>query len=65
MSEVFVDTMIACTLMSLAIILSSVWNSGVQGAALSVYAFGSVYRGIGAELVAVAILLFGLTTQTG
>lgn len=65
MFEVFVDTMVVCTIMSLAIIMSGVWSSGVQGAALSVSAFGSVYGNIGAKFVAVAILLFGITTQTG
>lgn len=65
MFEVFMDTMVVCSLMSLAIILSGVWDSGVQGAALSVSAFGSVYGGLGAKLVAIAILLFGLTTQAG
>ncbi len=65
MFEVFMDTMVVCTVMSLAIILSGVWNSGVQGAALSVSAFGTVYGSLGAKLVAIAILLFGITTQTG
>lgn len=59
------EDMVVCSLMSLAIILSGVWDSGVQGAALSVSAFGSVYGGLGAKLVAIAILLFGLTTQAG
>ena len=57
--------MVVCTIMYLAIIMSGVWSSGVQGAALSVSAFGSVYGNIGAKFVAVAILLFGITTQTG
>ncbi|MEA4892218.1 MAG: amino acid carrier protein [Peptococcaceae bacterium] len=65
MFEVFVDTMVVCTVMSLAIILSGVWSSGVQGAALSVSAFGTVYGNLGSKFVAIAILLFGITTQTG
>ena len=65
MFEVFVDTMVVCTIMSLTIILSGAWNSGVEGAALSVSAYASVYGAIGAKFVAVAILLFGITTQTG
>lgn len=65
MFEVFVDTLVVCTIMALAIIMSGVWNSGAQGAALSVSAFGSIYGNLGAKFVAVAILLFGITTQTG
>ncbi|MCI8342219.1 MAG: sodium:alanine symporter family protein [Firmicutes bacterium] len=65
MFEVFMDTMVVCTIMSLAIIVSGQWSSGLEGASLSVSAFGVVYGHIGAKLVAIAILLFGLTTQTG
>lgn len=65
MFEVFVDTMVVCTVMSLAIIVSGQWNSGLEGAALSVSAFGTVYGDIGQKLVAICILMFGLTTQTG
>lgn len=65
MFEVFVDTMVVCTIMSLAIILSGVWCSGVEGAALSVSAFGTLYGGFGEKFVGIAILLFGITTQTG
>lgn len=65
MFEVFVDTMLVCTVMSLAIIVSGQWTTGLEGAALSVSAFGSAYGSIGAKIVAICILLFGITTQTG
>lgn len=65
MFEVFMDTMVVCTVMSLAIILSGVWSSGLQGASMSVAAFGTLYGGLGSKFVGVAILLFGITTQTG
>lgn len=65
MFEVFVDTIIVCTVMSLAIIVSGVWSSGIEGASLSVAAFGTVYGQLGSKFVGIAILLFGLTTQTG
>lgn len=65
MFEVFVDTMIVCTIMSLVIILSGAWSSGLQGATLSVSAFATLYGSVGAKFVAIAILLFGITTQTG
>lgn len=65
MFEVFVDTMVVCTIMSLAIILSGVWSSGLEGAALSVAAFDTAYGSLGSKFVGIAILLFGITTQTG
>ncbi len=65
MFEVFVDTLLVCTVVSLAIILSGQWSSGIQGAALSVSAFATLYGNLGAKFVAIAILLFGITTQTG
>lgn len=65
MFEVFVDTIIVCTIMSLAIIMSGAWRSGIQGAALSVEAFATTYGSLGGKFVGIAILLFGITTQTG
>ncbi|NLY20239.1 MAG: sodium:alanine symporter family protein, partial [Tissierellia bacterium] len=65
MFEVFVDTILVCTVMSLAIILSGQWSSGIQGAALSVSSFATLYGNYGAKFVAISILLFGITTQTG
>lgn len=65
MFEVFVDTIIVCTMIALAIIVSGQWSSGLEGAALSISAFSVTYGKLGGYLVAISVLLFGLTTQTG
>lgn len=65
MFEVFVDTIVICSLMSLVILTSGVWQSGLTGSALSIAAFSTVYGNIGAKFVAILILLFGITTHSG
>ena len=65
MFEVFVDTCIICTLMALVIITSGAWTTGAQGASLSIAAFSTVYGKIGAQFVAIVVLLFGITTHSG
>lgn len=63
--EVFIDTIVVCTATALALIVSGVWCSGSQGATLSIEAFNSVYGALGGKFVAIVLLLFGFTTQTG
>lgn len=65
MFEVFIDTMVICTLMSLVIITSGQWSSGLQGATLSISAFSTVYGTVGAQFVAIIVLMFGITTHSG
>lgn len=65
MFEVFIDTIVICSLMSLVILTSGVWQSGLTGSALSIAAFSTVYGSIGAKFVAILILLFGITTHSG
>ncbi len=65
MFEVFIDTVVICTIMSLVIITSGEWTTGLQGASLSISAFGTVYGNIGAQFVAIVVLLFGITTHSG
>lgn len=65
MFEVFIDTVVICSLMSLVIITSGQWSSGLQGATLSISAFGTVYGNIGAQFVAIVVFLFGITTHSG
>ena len=63
--EVFMDTMVVCTLTGLVIIATGLWNSGLQGATLTLTAFESGMGYLGRVLVAISIFLFGLTTSTG
>lgn len=65
MFEVFTDTIVICSLMSLVILTSGVWQTGLTGSALSIAAFSTVYGNVGAKFVAILILLFGITTHSG
>lgn len=63
--EVFADTILVCSMTGLVIITTGFWNSGLEGATLTLTAFESV-MGYGARVViALSIFLFGLTTSTG
>ncbi len=65
--EVFVDTLVVCTMTSLAILCAGpeVWQSGVKAEALTMSAFSSTYGGIGSYLVAVPLVLFAFSTMVG
>lgn len=62
--EVFVDTIIICTLTAMAIMVSGLWNSGVSGAALTTQAFEEAITG-GGYIVSVGIVLFAFSTILG
>ncbi len=61
----FIDTIIVCTMTGLAILVTGVWTSGVNGAPLTAAAFDAALPGIGPVLVAVSLALFAFTTILG
>ncbi len=61
----FIDTILICTMTALVIILTGVWNSGVQGVPLSSLAFNTGLPGIGSYIVSFGILTFAFTTMLG
>lgn len=63
--EVFVDTMVICTITSLIIIITGQWSSGLDGAALTLSAFESQMGSVGRIILTAGILFFGLTTSSG
>lgn len=62
--EVFVDTLVICTLTALTILASGVWNSGVSGAALTTMAFENTMKG-GGYIVSIGVMLFAFSTLIG
>ncbi|WP_438951935.1 alanine/glycine:cation symporter family protein [Porticoccus sp.] len=60
----FIDTIVICTMTGLVLILTGVWNSGEQGAALTSLAFSSALP-YGDKVVAVSLALFAFTTILG
>lgn len=63
--EVFMDTIVVCTMTGLVVIATGYWNSGLEGATLTLTAFESVMGSFSRILIALSIFLFGLTTSTG
>lgn len=60
----FIDTIIVCSITGLAIIVSGLWNSGENGAALTAAAFAHIIP-FGDYLVAIALSVFAFTTILG
>ncbi len=59
-AEVFVDTMIICTITGLAIIVSGEWTTGASGAALTIRSFAKALPGgYGGYIVVISAILFG------
>jgi len=60
--EVFVDTIVVCSITGLTIILSGLWTEGYDGAALTMAAFKMLLPGNwGQYIVLGAVLLFGFS----
>ncbi|WP_289102488.1 amino acid carrier protein [uncultured Fusobacterium sp.] len=63
--EVFVDTIVVCTLTCLVIIITGVWSSGATGATLTLNAFETGMGSASKIFIATGIFLFGVTTSSG
>ena len=63
--EVFMDTIVVCSMTGLVVIVTGFWSSGLQGATLTLTAFESGMGFAGRVLIVLSIFLFGLTTSTG
>ena len=63
-TEVFVDTIVVCSMTGLVVLTSGVWDNGASGAALTSLAFGTAFgnQAIGTIFVSVIIAFFGFTT---
>ena len=58
--EVFLDTIVVCTITALAIVMSGLWTSGLDGATLTVNAFKTMLPGnIGYWIAIGSVILFG------
>ncbi|MDD6174593.1 MAG: sodium:alanine symporter family protein [Firmicutes bacterium] len=63
--EVFVDTVVVCTVTAAAILSSGVLTQGKTGAALTAAAFETVLGPVGSWFVSVSIVLFALASMLG
>ena len=63
--EVFMDTIIICSITALSIIVTGVWESGESGAVLSAMAFDVGLPGVGKYIVSIGLILFAYSTILG
>jgi AGCS family alanine or glycine:cation symporter len=63
--EVFVDTVVVCTITALTIMVTGLWSSGLAGASLTLAAFENGIGYVGRVIIALCTFLFALTTSTG
>lgn len=61
----FIDTIIICTITGLVIIITGAWQSGENGAPLSVHAFNQGLPGWGEYIVSIGLATFAFTTILG
>jgi len=62
--EVFVDTILVCTITALADLTAgqgTVWYSGISGASLCIKAFETTFGWVGGKFIAISVFLFGMT----
>lgn len=62
--EVFMDTLVICSMTALVVLVSGQWDSGLQGAALTAQAFETGFHG-GKYIVSIGLTLFAYTTILG
>jgi len=63
--EVFIDTIIVCSITALTIMATGIWDSGMGGAELTLAAFEIGVGYAGRVVIAISTFLFALTTSTG
>lgn len=60
--QVFMDTIVMCTLTALCILCTGADKTGLDGAALGAYAFESCFGSFGSYFVSLSVVLFGFAT---
>ncbi len=63
--DVFVNTMVVCSLSALCVIATGVWDSGIKGASLSIAAFETAFGYGGDVFLGIVAILFGITVTSG
>ncbi len=63
--EVFVDTILICTITALIIIVTGQWSSGLDGATLTLSAFEAGMGTPARIIMSIGVFLFGITTASG
>jgi len=62
--EVFLDTVIICSITALAVLCTGVWTNGHAGATLTMDAYQYTFGAFGPKFIGIMAILFGLTTTS-
>ncbi|MGM9947707.1 alanine/glycine:cation symporter family protein [Floccifex sp.] len=65
MTGTFIDTILVCTMTGLAILITQAYNTNLNGAALTTYAFTNTLGSIGSYIVNIGLIFFAFTTIIG
>lgn len=65
MFEVFVDTIVVCTMTALVLLSSGLWNSGVSDTSMAAAAFAQAFGTYGGYFISIATTLFAISTLLG
>ncbi|MDD6308147.1 MAG: sodium:alanine symporter family protein [Clostridia bacterium] len=67
MFEVFIDTIVVCTMTALVILTSGVYDlyTGVDGTSLTATAYAQTFGGMGAGFIAISTTFFAIATTIG
>ncbi len=63
--EVFIDTLVVCSVSAFVVLITGVWETGADGATLALMGFEAGVGSFGRYLIAISIFLLGLTTTGG
>lgn len=66
--EVFLDTILMCTITALVILIAengTLWQSGLDGAPLTSAAFASTFHGFGSGFIAISIAFYAISAMLG
>ena len=65
MTGTFIDTIVICTMTGLVVVISGLWKTDLNGAALTNAAFLQAYPSFGGYMLMVGLVLFAFTTILG
>lgn len=60
--EVFIDTHVICTMTALILLVTGAWQTGIDGASMTVEAFNRGLPGMGQYIVAIGLIFFAFST---
>jgi len=61
----FIDTLVICTITALVIVISGEWQTGANGASLSLAAYEALLPGFGSFIVSFGLMIFAFTSMLG